>query len=638
MAKPPKKIPTPDSPDTHVISTRTENQYSPDIHNRPHFGRPTPEQGIDATTGKTPLTSRPNEATWRPAVEVTDMKDPDAASVEAARRAISWPRDKYDELTPFGENTGLFYSPDRRIYAEISDEGRFMVERNPRGEYVVPLPFAPGEPGPILAKIVDQPRWRIDRPGWMVSPQTPGDVRPTVDVGRSLQTIKPIPEWLANLLAKASEEDGIRYDKLGRAFVDTERDGVTHVRKNADGDYQATDFSERDPSGPIMERIEGTTLWRPKSVTATTIAPPGSRLPHDESGSRPAKRPRLDEHGDSDPIDSENLPVPQTTPAKELHEYSWLPWGHISIPSTGESVLLGGLHYRILPRGSTKAMPTLDYVFLLNPGFTKTNFEAFEHMLLEAPWLQPVATYRKGVDPFEVNPGIRRFDKPLSESVRGAFSTLSDLTCRAVAKKMFELADNSLFATTSGLLRLKVVLNQWQQKPIKLTPPFVHPVNMLPVVDTIEVAGKKLIPLLPESNGPLQRLNFDPQRFPTEWSHYLDTPSDYNLKRLVGALLIRSDYEVFPLTHEHRGPALVFKRPEDPCVYFLKLGTVQGDSFVVTHDSGNELASPLLPSRIGDDAFDALTVASVQNNVTWLIGGVHRTESGEQSVFILRER
>ena len=47
-----------------------------------------------------------------------------------------------------------------------------------------------------------------------------------------------------------------------------------------------------------------------------------------------------------------------------------------------------------------------------------------------------------------------------------------------------------------------------------------------------------LIELLPQVEGELQRLTFDPQHFAFEWRHYSADPSDYNLRRLVGALLI----------------------------------------------------------------------------------------------------
>lgn len=38
------------------------------------------------------------------------------------------------------------------------------------------------------------------------------------------------------------------------------------VRKNTDGHYQASSTSELIPSGPLLENIEGMTLWQRKAT------------------------------------------------------------------------------------------------------------------------------------------------------------------------------------------------------------------------------------------------------------------------------------------------------------------------------------------------------------------------------------
>ncbi|MHC8382522.1 hypothetical protein [Pseudomonas sp. LB3P14] len=636
MAKTPKKVSLPG--DSQTLATMTQGPDSPNsFHRTP--GRILVEQGSDASSGPHSLTSSPGKTGRKPSVEVNDMPGSGAPPVETAHSAIAWPSDRYDELTPFGEQTGLFNSPDQRVYAEIGNDGRFMVERNGQGEYYVPLPFAPGIPGPILARVSGQPRWRIDRPGWTQGTRAPGEALPMADSRGQLQAIKPIPAPLAARLPKAGDKDGIRYDKLGRAFVDTQTDGTTHVRKNADGEYQSTDFSERDPSGPLLERIEGTALWRQKLPSASTANKPvpDAVVVDDEPVPGPSKRPRLEEPSVSDLATYESRSVSQTHPQTAYEPYDWLPWGHINKPAAVESVQLGWLHYVTLPRGTLEVGSPRVY-FLQNPAFTQTSFDAFERMLRDTPWLQPVATYRTGVDPSQARPGRRLFGKPFSDSARDAFNEFSELTCRAIARKVFELADDSPLATTSGLMKLKLVLDQWQRKPVNAAPALADPLKLLPVTEIVEVSGRKLIPLPPETDGPLQRLDFDPRRFPSAWKHYLADPSDYNLKLLFGALLTRSGYEVFPTGHEHKGPTLVFKRADDSRLYALKLGVTEGDALALNNVSGNELASPSLMSRIGGDAFAALMTANAQNNVIWLLGGIQKTTSSERSVFIIRER
>jgi hypothetical protein len=190
--------------------------------------------------------------------------------------------------------------------------------------------------------------------------------------------------------------------------------------------------------------------------------------------------------------------------------------------------------------------------------------------------------------------------------------------------------------TGTGLVNIQAVLHQWKQRPFPTAPAYADPLNMLAVAPAIDVGGKKIIPMLSQLDSELQRLTFDPKRFPTEWNHYKTYPTDLNLRRLLGALLVRSGYDVFPLTHEHRMPTLVFRRATHDQVYFMKLGAVEHVG--LSHTPGNELADASLPDRIGNDAFVALTTATAQNKVVWLIGGVLKVESNPDSVFIIRER
>jgi hypothetical protein len=192
------------------------------------------------------------------------------------------------------------------------------------------------------------------------------------------------------------------------------------------------------------------------------------------------------------------------------------------------------------------------------------------------------------------------------------------------------------FITGTGLIHIQAVLHQWKQKPFPTTPAYADPLNLLTIAPSVDLQGKRIIPLPVQTEGDLKRLTFDPQRFPLEWNHYKTYPTDLNLRRLLGALLIRAGYEVFPLTHEHRRPTLVFRREHHDQVFYLKLGSVE--QVGLSHTPGNELTDPSLSARIGSDALLALMDAHSQNKVVWLIGGVLKVESQPDSVFILRER
>jgi hypothetical protein len=530
------------------------------------------------------------------------------------------------ELTPSGENTGLFTGPDQRTYAQIGREGRFVVERDLQGNYYVPLTFAPGVPGPVLTRTEGQSSWHIQRPGWQSTASRTG----TPVTPHPLSYLAPED---ANTLTSAElSTDGLRYNKLNHTFVDT-AEGTVMVRKNQQGEYQLASTTSRESPEVFFEKVPGTVLWRRKRPASPTKENPvaGTSRPNaeaDETQPGPSKRPRLD--APEDPV----LPIrlDASTPIEQTPLF-WVPWGYINEPPQVESVQLGWLHYPIVPIGSNR---TPKVYFVQHPDFTPAGFEAFDQMLYTAPLLQPVATFRLGNDPGEINPGKRFFTEPISRSVAEAFPDFSDATAHAVARRLFERADNSAEITGTGLVNIQAVLHQWKQRPFPTTPAYADPLNMLKVAPSIDHAGKKLIQMSTQVDGELQRLTFDPKRFPIEWNHYKTYPTDLNLRRLLGALLVRSGYDVFPLTYEHRMPTLVFRREAHDLIFFMKLGAVEHVG--LSHTPGNELADPSLPARIGTDALQALTTATAQNKVVWLIGGVLRVQSNPETVFIIRER
>ncbi|WP_405122044.1 hypothetical protein ACI514_16525 [Pseudomonas sp. M20] len=616
MAKPPKKVPVTAAADTTVTTRPAQSGSGSRVTtNLPD----TPLSGVDSTTGSQP----PGTSTNRPpAVIVNEIPD----TYRAARSAIAWPQDRLHELTPSGENTSLFTGPDQRIYAQIGNEGRFVVERDLQGNYYVPLTFAPGIPGPVLTRIEGQASWHIQRPGWQSTQTRPGT--PATPL-----TLSYLAHDDAKTLTRAElSTGGIRYNKLKHTFVDT-AEGTVMVRKNQQGDYQLTSATSRDLPDVFFEQIPGTVLWRLKNPGSPTIENPAASRSRplaeaDEPQPGPSKRARVEEP--KDPVPSPTFEPP---PPAEQTPFFWLPWGHLNKPVQVESVQLGWFHYPIVPIGSNRNPKVY---FVQHPDFTPAGFDTFEQMLRTAPSLQPVATFRIGNDPGEINPGKRFFDEPISRSVANAFPDFSDATAYTVARKLFELADNSPEITGTGLVNIQAVLHQWKQRPFPTAPAYADPLNMLSVAPSIDFNGKKLIRMPFQVDGELQRLTFNPQRFPIEWNHYKTYPTDLNLRRLLGALLVRSGYDVFPLTYEHRMPTLVFRRETHDQIYFMKLGAVEHVG--LSHTPGNELAEPNLPARIGNEAFAALTTATIENKVIWLIGGVLKVDSTPDSVFVIRER
>jgi hypothetical protein len=620
MAKPPKKVAVTTAADSSVTTNPTHS--NPGSHITRHT-LDVSRVGADSSPRPFAPDTAADSAPHQPAIVVSEMPGSHVDTYRAAHNAIAWPETRLSELTPLADNTGLFIGPDQRTYAQIGNEGRFIVERDLHGNYYVPLTFSPGIPGPVVTRSGSETSWRIQRPGWQPTQNPAG--APAVP-----QTPAYLSPGDASTLTKAEPATGaVRYNKLKQTFIDT-AEGTVMVRKNKNGDYQQAFASSSVSPDVFFEQIPGTLLWRQRAASTIPGEPAVSeRLRATAETTEPStsKRPRLDE-----PL----APLPPLRPATAKTDnptpFFWLSWGHLHKPAV-ESVQLGWLHYPIVPAGSN-ATPKV--YFVQHPEFVPSGFDAFENMLRNTPSLQPVATFRIGSDPGEIHPGKRFFETTLTRSVAEAFPDFSDFTARAVARKLFDVSDHLPFITGTGLIHIQAVLHQWKQKPFPTTPAYADPLNLLTIAPSVDLQGKRIIPLPVQTEGDLKRLTFDPQRFPLEWNHYKTYPTDLNLRRLLGALLIRAGYEVFPLTHEHRRPTLVFRREHHDQVFYLKLGSVE--QVGLSHTPGNELTDPSLSARIGSDALLALMDAHSQNKVVWLIGGVLKVESQPDSVFILRER
>ena len=248
MPKPPRKIAASspqDSPTTH-------RPFDAGSHHPPN-------QQFEATT----LTARAvsdsvGEMVRPPTVEVSNLH-PNAAAVEAATRMITWPVAQLDQLRPIGNNSGLFESPDARLYANLGAEGYFQVRRNADNSYQVPLPFAPDLPGPMLEKLDGQPIWRIIPPNWLLQPAVESSIR-----AGNRQPSPPMPVFIKPQAAhalSAADDGGIRHDKLKKTYVELP-EGIAMVFRHANGKHQLTSARELHPSGPFVERTVGSLQWR----------------------------------------------------------------------------------------------------------------------------------------------------------------------------------------------------------------------------------------------------------------------------------------------------------------------------------------------------------------------------------------
>ncbi|MFJ7283145.1 hypothetical protein [Pseudomonas sp. NPDC099000] len=619
MAKPPKRALTSKTPDTSTTLPRSSSENSR-VRGGDHaatVGRPLGDANPVADTN---VSSSSQRTLPRQPVVVTDMPVNATSAAEIAAKMISWPRNEVDELFKIAD-TGLFMSSRQQLYADIGEEGIFLIRTNARGDYQVPLPFAPDQPGPILKKVPGQPQWRIAREGMVL---------PTASVPARPETLEIIPRHLADKLTPP-DANGLRYDKLRRTYVDLADEGTVMVRKNTDGDYQASSTSELTPSGPVLEGIDGMTLWQRKAIDTTASDA-------EESGPTPGKRPRLDENAEASDTVADN-----SQPAATLNEnpYLWASWGKITKPESVESIKIGQLHYPIVPKGPMADQ--LPLVFIQHPGFAPSRFEAFERMLHEAPSLQPVATsHQAGTNTRKVDGAARLFEKTLTQQVADVYKGFTEPTSRAVAKRLFELSSESEEFNGSGLARMKQTFRHWEGKSTIGVPRLGDPLDILPVASGNEGARRIVELHAPDSIVPLQQLNFRPESTHA-WQFYAELPNaPGRLSLLLASILSHSGYKVFlPANVENvqlTPPTVVFKRPNHNKVYFLKLGRVETDAIEIKPPSVPELADPLLKTRIGAEAHQLLLAADAKGDVVWLIGGVQHMPVGNPSVFIIKER
>ncbi|MHC8358476.1 hypothetical protein ACYZTL_25525 [Pseudomonas sp. LB3P81] len=530
---------------------------------------------------------------------------------------MSWPRNQLDQLIRIGDS-GLYMSRENKLYADIKNTGIGRIEPNANGVYALHFPFAPDRPGPMVKKTRGKPQWVVSSP----APDAQG---PSTSSQATHSTVRLLDPSFTRLLPPPDDE-GIRRFK-SRSFVDIQGEGIVMVRRNADEHLQETTPTELNPSGPVLEKIEGTTSWRRMSTTIDQL----------DDGPGPSKRRRIDPEPLDHSTDSSPQELPQIFPSDLINPnaYLWASWGKVEKPASTESIQIGDLHYQVVHQGK---YPPASIVYLQNPKFAPSRFENFENMLLDTPALQPVPAVLNGHQQWEVQAKTYLFDKPMTQSVADAFNDFTEVTSTAVARQLFVRSGDSEVIAQDGLYTTSVTLHHWKNASGLPDLAFENPLDLLPVAPRADNAGQ-VIPVQPlASTDPLQRLDFSLSRYQTEWARFSATPSDGELRLLVSSILRGNGYDVFPLGEDHRLPKLVFKREFHEKIYFMKLGKLQGDNIKPSWTPGSELSAPNLENAIGRDALSALQQADAQGNVVWLLGGLKTTGADGDFVFILRER
>ncbi|CAI8728118.1 hypothetical protein EMIT0347P_140036 [Pseudomonas sp. IT-347P] len=462
---------------------------------------------------------------------------------------------------------------------------------------------------------------------------------PPVPEAESLIVEVPVylaPEDAARLTKPQSPQNAIRYDKHRQPYLDT-RAGTVRVRKNAGGKYQLAFASTRASPAIVFEPIPGTTLWQ--AVSLTERSRPDSHRPlsePDEPRPDPSKRRKLADAPDGvthaqtlrDSLLSDN---PQ---ALNLSYSLWRNWGTTRWPTSSAWIDIDGLHYPIVRQ-------TLDadtrIVYLQHPLFVPALYDGFEHMLRERPSLQPKWAV-KSEDRWIVIDSRVPFERPLSQYIGATFKSLSDESVSTVARAFFNQANRSEVIDGHGLAVMNQTFRYWSDRSnlVGLRPELVEPLLMLrthPQPDSRSSAPLTIPSALGEG---LQRLDFDPGRFPQHWNEYAAAPGLRNLRRLFAQVLEDDGYVMNMASDAVGEDTLLFQRDPIDRAFILKI--LRGTEATLRRATppGKEPSDTLWQTLIGTQR-RPLHLYAQQQKLVHLLGGIQTDTQGQTTLFIFRE-
>lgn len=470
------------------------------------------------------------------------------------------------------------------------------------------------------------------------------EVQPSAHAGTSMSEAPPQPVFIntesaSQLKLQVSTAEGFRYDKHKKAYVEM-HGGMVMVGKTLDG-WRQTHAGESTPTGQRVEQIPGTKLWRELDVPRQGLhaVPDPVSAETSDATSGPSRRPGLDEHthvatGTSALV--EQL-FSQQNVALDLSAGQWKNWGKATKPDSGESIEIDGQHYRIVAQG-LRAETGL--VYLQHPGFSPDSYDAFENMLRHEPSRQPKwALKLKGQ--WKVMDNHRPFEMSATQYVSTAYNYLSEQSVSNLARAVFERVSLPQGVNAHGLSVMALTFRHWIDRVNNEAPmhSLSDPLVMLPKLPapTGSLASGGLLTLPAHNSAGLQRLDFDPKRFPQEWALYASAPTAGSLRALLMSLLQHNGYSINPTTRRLSEGAVIFHRPGVAAVFVLKLPPVAGSQVPRTTPAGHELTDPAFQSRLSPAERQRLDSHLTHTEVIHLVGGIQQISPDNPSIFIVRE-
>ncbi|WHS58910.1 hypothetical protein [Pseudomonas sp. G2-4] len=389
---------------------------------------------------------------------------------------------------------------------------------------------------------------------------------------------------LVPMLSEPDAISGIRTFRT-RTYVELSEGGTVLLGRDSEQNYRARSGIELVASGPRLEQVEGSHLWR--------------RTAHRE-------------------VFNKN-------------------WGIDPRFTVSEFITLDNVHYKVVTRSDAREHPI---AYIQPPTHPTYDFDLLEATLRHTPDEQPRGAMPIPPDNhWEIDARLP-FEKPLTAYVRDCFPEVTTTTLENIARKQFELANNAPFADAAGFTALRQIFHSWKNATPTPHPHWSDPLLMLTILPTASSsrgAARSIALPIPSSTGTLERLDFDPLRFQRQWLSFQTTYTPVEFKRFMAALLTRNGYTVMEPSSYNSFPALVFQRAEHDHVFFMGLHRTRIPKISLPTYLDPNTAGVLLENQIGEAAAKVVRDAHVANKIIWLKGGTEIRPGVADTIFIIRD-
>lgn len=635
MAKPPKRVPGNTSPDDPLATRRplsTERESTRlSIETLVSILAHTTQSSANA------LHEISGDGSRQSSVLVNKIPVTGQTSATNLLQSITWPADRMHQLHPFGSESGLFTGPQGDVYAHVENLGHIRVERHRDGRYQIPDNVTPKLPALFLYKSERQATWNFARPDWLT--QEPEQDTPETrapDMSAPVTANYLDPEDAARLSPAQDTPDGLRYDRHRKTYVDT-ANGTVMVRKNAIGEYQLAYATVTGSPEVYFQRIANTKLWRHKTPEYEYPPQDTQSLANEIAEPAPGgvRRTSPQEAGSVAHALTANL-LSTREQVLNLPHALWRKWGKTLLPPRGQHVEIDGLNYRVVAQ---KLNAESQLVYLQHPLFSPALYDAFEEMLRDTPSLQPKWAINR-FDRWIVQDSLVPFEMPITQYICRTFKYLSDQSVNALARAMFDEANNSEIITGEGLATLNETFRYWADRNSVAVSQqrLADPLLMLRDLSSEPDADYASFLEMPFPGGAdLRRLDLDPGRFPQHWNEYAASPTPPRLCTLFRAVLEDDGYAFSPTPWPPGEEALLFYRESLDAVFVLKLPAIINGRLHQPRAEDRELPDYLLPTLTGRQQ---QTLASYRdsNRIIYLFGGIQTDALGQTTLFIIRKR